>query len=405
MNHLIIGGGPAALSAAATLRQADPTGRVTILSREAVHPYAKMALPYLLAGKIEEKDLFLTQPAGVILLPGEEAVRICAERNFVETLGGKTFPYDRLLIASGASPEKPKIPGGDLPFVFTVRDLPDIAGIRTCMKGATGRAVIAGAGPVGMEIGDALHDLGMTITLVVASNRVFSAMLDAPAAGWLAAKLRGQGIEILTGEEIVSIRDNGEVALRSGGTRSCDLVIFGKGVKPDIPFLAGSGIVAMQGIVVNEKQETNIPGIYAAGDAVQGRDIVSGEMRVNALWPVAVEQGRVAALNMAGVPAIYPGSLSRNILRVFGVSVFAAGAGSAEKGFEIRTAQGEEFYRKIVLDQGILKGLIFLGEGRNEGLYSGLIGRKADVSDFAESLLKGSYGYARYLARACHQVA
>lgn len=405
MNHLIIGGGPAALSAAATLRQADPTGRVTILSREKVNPYAKMALPYLLAGKIEEKDLFLTLPAGVDLLTGEEAVRICAERSFVETHGGKTFPYDRLLIASGASPEKPKIPGGDLPFVFTVRDLPDIIGIRNRLKGGTGRAIIAGAGPVGMEIGDALHDLGLSITFVVASNRIFSAMLDTPAADWLAGKLREQGIEILTGEELVSIRENGEVALRSGGTRSCDLVIFGKGVKPDIPFLAGSGIVAAQGIVVNERQQTKIPGIYAAGDAVQGRDIISGEMRVNALWPVAVEQGRVAALNMAGVPAIYPGSLSRNILRVFGVSVFTAGAGCAEKGFEVRTAQEAGFYRKIVLDRGILKGLIFLGEGRNEGLYSGLIGRKADVSDCAESLLKGSYGYARYLAKAYHQGA
>jgi nitrite reductase (NADH) large subunit len=405
MNHLIIGGGPAALSAAATLRQADPAGRVTILSREAFSPYAKMALPYLLAGKIEEKNLFLTQPDGVELLPGEEAVRIFAEQHFVETAGGKTFPYDRLLIASGASPEKPKIPGGDLPFVFTVRDLPDIIGIRTRMKGGTGRAVISGAGPVGMEIGDALHDLGMSITFVVASNRVFSAMLDASAAGWLAGKLRGQDIEILTGEEIASIQENGEVALRSGKTRSCDLVIFGKGVKPDVPFLAGSGIATLQGIAVDERQETNVPGIYAAGDAAQSRDIVSGEMRVNALWPVAVEQGRVAALNMAGIPAIYPGSLSRNILRVFGVSVFTAGAGCAEKGFEIRTAKGEEFYRKIVLDQGILKGFIFLGEVRNEGLYSSLIARKADVSDYAESLLKGSYGYARYLARACHQVA
>jgi nitrite reductase (NADH) large subunit len=404
MNHLIIGGGPAALSAASTLRRADPTGRVTILSKEAFSPYAKMALPYLLAGKIEEKDLFLTPPEGVAMHLGEEAIRILVERHEVETAGGKTFPYDRLLIASGASPEKPKMTGGDLPFVFTVRDLPDIIGIRTRMKGATGRAVVAGAGPVGMEIGDALHDLGMSITFVVASNRVFSAMLDAPAAGWLAERLRGQGIEILTGEEIVSIRENGEVGLRSGGTRTCDLVIFGKGVKPDVPFLAGSGIATMQGVVVNEKQETNVPGIYAAGDAVQGRDIVSGEMRVNALWPVAVEQGRVAALNMAGVPATYPGSLSRNILRVFGVSVFTAGAGSAEKGFEIRTLKGEEFYRKIVLDQGILKGLIFLGEVRNEGLYSRLIGRKADFSDYAESLLKGSYGYARYLAKACHQV-
>jgi len=403
MKHVIIGAGPAALSAAATLRREDLTGHVTILSKEAVNPYAKMALPYLLAGKIEEKDFFITPPPGVELLLGEEVVRIATQRREVETVRGKIFPYDRLLIASGAAPEKPKMPGGDLPFVFTVRDLPDISGIRTRLKAGPGRAVIAGAGPVSMETGDALRELGMSLTFVVSSQKVFSTMLDTPAAEWITGKLRSQGIEILIGEDIAGIRENGLVELRSGGTRTCNLVIFGKGVKPDIPFLSGSGIEIQRGIVVNERQETNVPGIYAAGDAVQGREIVSGEMRVNALWPVAVEQGRVAALNMAGIPAAYPGSLARNILRVFGLSIFTAGEGRAEKGFEIRTVEGPDFYRKLVLDQGILKGLIFLGEVINEGFYSNLIGRKTDVSAYAGSLLKGSYGYARHMALVSHQ--
>jgi NADPH-dependent 2,4-dienoyl-CoA reductase/sulfur reductase-like enzyme len=405
MNHLIIGGGSAALCAAATLRRADPKARVTILCRESVHPYARMALPYLLAGRIEEKDFFLTPPAGVELLLGEEAVRIATDRREVETAGGKAFRYDRLLIASGASPEKPKIQGGNLPFVFTIRELPDIVRIRTRLTGGPGHAVIAGAGPVGMEMGDALHELGVSLTFVVASDRIFSGMLDTPAAKKVAGKMREAGVEILTGEEVALIRENGEVVLRSGGTRTCDLVIFGKGVKPALSFLADSGIAAEQGIVVDERQETNIPGIYAAGDAAQTRDIVYGEDRVNALWPVTVEQGRVAALNMAGIPAGYPGSLARNILKVFGVSVFAAGAGRAEKGYEIRTLEGPGFYHKIVLDKGILKGFIFIGEARNEGLYTSLIGMKADVSAYAGSLLRGSYGYSRHLARACRHVA
>lgn len=400
MNHLIIGGGPAALSAAATLRQADPAGRVTILSREEVNPYARMALPYLLAGKVAEKDLFLTLPPGVSLLLGEEAIRIDAERHEVETAAGNHFYYDRLLIASGASPEKPKMPGGSLPFVFTVRDLPDIHGIQERMKSGARRIIIAGAGPVSMETGDALREMGMSLTFVVASPGIFSTMLDTPSAEWLAGKLREKGIEILTGEEIVRIREDGTVDLRSGKTRTCDLVVFGKGVKPDLPFLAGSGIAAPQGIVVNERQETNLPGIYAAGDAAQSRDIVSGEMRVNALWPVAVEQGRVAALNMAGVPAVCPGSLARNILRVFGISLFAAGAGREETGCEVRRAEGADFHRRIVLDRGVLKSLIFLGEVKNEGFYSNLIARRQDVSACAGSLLMGGYGYGRHLARA-----
>jgi nitrite reductase (NADH) large subunit len=399
MKHVIIGSGPAGLSAAATLRQVDPAARVTILSKEAVNPYAKMALPYLLAGKIDEKAFFISPPEGVEMILGEEAVRILPGRREVETAGGKALAYDSLLVAPGASPEKPELEGGDLPFVFTVRYLPDVIRIRARLKGKTGHAVIAGAGPVGMETGDALREVGMSLTFVVGSDRVFSTMLDRPAAGRVARVLRSQGIEILTGEQIVRIDQSGEVFLKSGGSRLCDLVIFGKGVKPALACLAGSGIAVEEGIVVDDRQETSVPGIFAAGDAVQSRDVVYGRGRVNALWPVAVEQGRVAALNMAGVPASYQGSLARNILRVFGLSIFTAGAGREEKGYEVLTLEGEDFYRKIVLDKGVLKGLIFIGEVRNEGLYAGLIRTGADVSDFAGSLLQGSYGYPRHLAR------
>ena len=189
----MIGAGPAALAAAGTLRQADRTGRVTILSREEIRPYSRMALPYVLAARIEAEGAFSALPEGVELLTGEEAVRIDAERREVETASGKVFPYDRLLIASGGTPEKPVLEGGNLPFVFTIRDLPDVTGIRERFEGKTGHAVIAGAGPVGMETGDALHKLGWSVTFVVTSNRVFSTMLDPPAADLVAREASGTG--------------------------------------------------------------------------------------------------------------------------------------------------------------------------------------------------------------------
>ena len=400
MNYLMIGAGPAALAAAGTLRQTDRSGRVTILSREEIRPYSRMALPYVLAARIEAEGAFSALPEGVELLTGEEAIRIDAEKREVETASGKVFPYDRLLIASGGTPEMPVLEGGKLPFVFTIRDLPDVTGIRERFEGKTGHAVIAGAGPVGMETGDALHQLGWSVTFVVTSNRVFSTMLDPPAAELVARKLREQGIEILTSEEIVNIGRNGEVHLKSGKRMNCDLVVFGKGVHPCLDFIEGSGIAIGRGVVVNESQETSVPGVYAAGDVAETMDIIDEDRRVNALWPLAVEQGRVAALNMAGIPATYPGSLARNILRVFGVSILAAGAGRAEQGHEIMTEQGPDFYHKIVLDKGVLKGFIFVGEVRNEGLYTSLIHTKSDVSAYAGSLLRGSYGYSRHLARS-----
>ena len=403
MNHVIIGCGPAALSAAAKLRQTDPAGRVTILSREKVKPYARMALPYLLAGKIAEKDIFLQEPAGTKLLLGEDVVRIDAGRREVLTAAGRAFPYDRLLIATGGTPERPKIEGGNLPFVFTLRDLPDVTGIRDRLKGRTGHAVIAGAGPVGMETGDALHELGMSITFVVTSNRVFSTMLDLPAAELVRRKLAEKKVEIRTGEDIVRIREDGEIHLKSGEKRKCDIVILGKGVSPCLPFLAGSGIAVDRGVLVDDHQETNCSGVYAAGDVAETRDIVYGVKRVNALWPVAVEQGRVAALNMAGVPTVYPGSLAHNILRVFGISILTAGRGR-EEGPDVRRSETGDSCHKIVLDRGVLQGLIFVGEVRNEGLYTSLIRTKADVSSYADYLLRGSYGFGRHLARSMKSV-
>lgn len=400
MNYLIIGAGPAALAAAGTLRQADRSGCVTILSREEIRPYSRMALPYVLAARIEAEGAFSALPEGVELLMGEKAVRIDAERREVGTASGKVFPYDRLLIASGGTPEMPVLEGGNHPFVFTIRDLSDVMGIRDRFEGKTGHAVIAGAGPVGMEMGDALHKLGWSVTYIVTSSHVCSTMLDPPAAELVARKLREQGIEILTGESIIKIGHNGEVHLKSGKKRTCDLVILGKGVHPCLDILEGSRIAVGRGIIVNERQETSVSGVYAAGDVTETMDIIYGERRVNALWPLAVEQGKVAALNMAGIPATYPGSLARNILRVFGVSILAAGAGRAEQGYEIMTEQGPDFYHKIVLDKGLLKGFLFVGEVRNEGLYIGLIKTGSNVSAYAGSLLRGSYGYSRHLARS-----
>jgi len=293
--------------------------------------------------------------------------------------------------------------GGDLPFVFSVRDLPDVMGIRDRLRKGTGHAVIAGAGPVGMEIGDALHQLGMSITFIVSSNRVFSAMLDLPAAELVRRKLAEKGVEIRTGEDIARIEGDGEVHLKSGERRKSDIVVFGKGVKPCLGFLTGSGIAVDRGVPVDDRQETNCPGVYAAGDAAQTIDIVYGDKRVNALWPVAVEQGRVAALNMGGIPAFYPGSLSRNVLRVFGISILTAGR-SREEGPDVRRRETADSYHKIVLDRGILRGLIFIGDVRNEGLYVGMIKSGTDVSSCADSLLRGSYGYGRHLARSMKKI-
>ncbi len=397
MHYLIVGGGPAGLNAAATLQRIDKNSRVTILAKEKIPPYSKIALPYLITGAAEEKMLYLSVPPAVSVVLGEAAAEINPKKQELRTSSGKKYLYDKLLIATGATPLRPNIKGIRLPFVFTIRDIPDVRAIKKILKAKkTGRAVVAGAGPVGLELSYALHKLGFEITLVISSDRVFSTMLDGPASRLLEKKLIEKGVEVRKGEDITKIRRSGETFLRSGESRFCDVVIFGKGVTPTVEFLAGSGINIRQGILVNEHQETNIPGIFAAGDVAETRDIVFEDSRVNALWPIALEQGRVAAYNMASRPLAYEGSYARNALRVFDISMVAAGM-TKDDAPEIHREEGPDFHHKIVLDHGVLKGFIFMGEVRNVGLYNDLLRRKVQVASFANSLLHGNYDYAQFM--------
>ena len=390
INYLIIGGGPAGVSAAATLRRIHREGKITLLSKEKVKPYAKMVLPYLLDDPARERDIFLPIPERVAVFLGREVTKIDVANSRVVSSTRETFPYDRLLITSGAHPIKPKIKGGELPFVFTIRDLSDIQRMRARMNGKRGRAVIAGGGPVGLEVGDALHKLGFSITYVIGSDRIFSTSFDLASSKFVEERLAKKGVEVRTGEDIVEVREEGEVVFKSQKTMKCDLVIFGKGVRPTINFLAESGIKIKTGIVVDEHQETNVEGIYAAGDVAETQDVVNGDWRVNSLWPVAVEQGKIAAFNIASIKVPYMGSFSRNIMRVFGMSIFTAGMGQGE-GSGIQCKKGRDFYHKIFLDKGILKGAIFIGELKRGGLYVNLMQQGIDVSRFPSSVLMGTF--------------
>lgn len=404
MKYLLIGGGPASISAASTLRRLDTSCEITILTKEPYKPYAKMALPYLIAEDAQEAQIYLPEPDGINILVNQEVVSIDPDKHQAETAHGQIFEYDRLLVATGGTPERLKVEGADLPFVFTIRDLDDVSGIKKQLNGRKGRAVIAGAGPVSMETGDALHKIGMDITFVISSNRVFSTLMDVQAASFVEKQLLGKGVEIRKGEDIVRIDHDGTVRFRSGDAITASLVIVGKGVKPSLSLLEGSGIAIRSGIVVDEHQRTNIDGIYAAGDICETYDIAHEDHRLNALWPEAYEQGKVAAFNMASIPVTYQGSLSRNILRAFGISVMSAGMARAD-GPDVRMDVGNDHFRKIVLDDGVLKGLIFVGDVRNEGLYMSLIKRRKHVLSTAGSILRGTYGYAQFMHRAttCRQ--
>ena len=397
MRHIIVGGSIAGLSAAKKIKEINPEDEVIVISDEREKPYAKMSLPYLLSGELTMENFYLSIPSGVKILLNKKVVKIDPNKRSVITDSNEEFSYDKLLIASGAHPHIPEIPGSTLPSVFSVRNLEDIERIKNRIKEAKEkRAILSGAGLVNMEIGDALFKIGIPVTYVVHSNRLLSQIIDGEASKIVEKRLSKRGIEILKGENIEEVEEKNGITyatLESGKVLKGSCVIFGKGVRANIDFLKGTKIKTNRGIIVNEHLETNARDIYAAGDVVESKDIVYGDMRMHALWPVAVEQGKIAGANMAGMKLIYPGDVSRNILTVFGMTIFTGGL-SREDKFDIYRKFENGEYRKIILKDGKLKGFIFIGEVNNPGVYIHIMKNEIEVERFKSSLLHGTVSYS-----------
>lgn len=395
MRHLIIGGSIAAIKCAQKLRRLDPASEVTILSEEA-RPYAKMSLPYLLSGEITRRGIWLEVPEGTRFLGKQAVVRVLPVEKKVVNEPGQEFDYDRLLIASGASAQPPDFEGGASPGVFTVRNLADIAAIKVRLKKACHeRVIISGAGLVSIETGDALLKLGFKPVFLISSNRVLSQILDEEASDIVSRDMVKKGAELYFGETIKRIRPAKPgiiVEMQSGKEFTGDLAIIGKGTTPNSGFLVDSGIAIDRGITVNEFMETSQKDIFAAGDVCQAYDLLWREKRVNAIWPVAIEQAKVAAMNMCHLAMPYEGSVSRNIVTAFGNTIFTLGLTSAKDG-ETYTRKGSG-YARVTLREGKLAGAIFINVRVEPGAYLHAVQRQIDVSRLKDELVSGSFTYA-----------
>ncbi len=397
MKHIIIGSSIAGLSAAKKIKEINPKDEVIVISEENVKPYGKMTLPYLLSGEATTDDSYLNIPDKIELLLNKKVIKIDTENKSITTNSNEKFTYDKLLIATGAHAYVPEIPGSTLPSVLSVRNLKDIEKIKNKIK-QTGRkrVILSGAGLVNMEIGNALLQIGISITYVVHSNRVLSQIIDEEASKIVEEGLSKSGIEVLKGESIKEIEEKDGITfakLESGKVLKGACIIFGKGVKPNVNLIESTGIKTNRGIFVNKLLETNIKDIYAAGDVVEVKDIVYGDNRMHALWPVAVEQGKIAGANMAGMKLTYLGDVSRNILTIFEKTIFTGGISKEDK-FDVHKKNVNGEYRKIVLEKGKLRGFILMGEVESPGVYLYIMKNEIEVSTLKNSLLYGSISYS-----------
>jgi len=409
MQYVILGAGPAGVVAAENLRKADPTGSITLVGGEAHPPYSRMAIPYVLTGLIDEQGTYLRKTDGhfqaldITYIQGL-ATRVDPQTSTVTLQDGHTLGYDKLLLATGSSPVTPPVPGLDLDGVHHCWTLQDAAALAGRAKPGS-NVVLMGAGFIGCIILESLVERGVNLTVVEAEDRIISRMMDATGGEMLKRWVERRGVSLLTSTKVTGVRQDGEklvVSTDRGGDLDADLVVVSVGVSPNTAFLAGSGVEVGGGVKVNDRLETTVVGIYAAGDVAEGPDF-GGGFQVHAVQPTSVEHGRIAALNMTGADAKYRGSLIMNVLDTLGLVSASFGHWMGEDDQAVMMDHDHHRYIKLAFHGDQLVGALSLGRTDQIGVLRGLIQSriklgpwkdklKADPSRIAEAYVACSQG-------------
>ncbi|HXZ95715.1 MAG TPA: FAD-dependent oxidoreductase [Burkholderiales bacterium] len=400
MRYVIIGNGPAGVVAAETLRKCDQHGSIVLIGDEPEPPYSRMAIPYLLMGEIQEAGTHLRKDRNHfrnlnIELVVARADKLDTSKNVVFLNNGKSLTYDRLLIASGSKPISPPIAGINLPGIYPCWTLEDSRHImKLAKKGA--RVLQMGAGFIGCIILEALAARGVELTIVEMGNRMVPRMMTEGAGGLIKKWCEKKGVKVFTSTKVEAIEKSGNsanplnVKLSNGQSLPAGLVISATGVRPNIEFLKGSGIVTDAGIKIDGTMQTNVPGVYAAGDVAQAEEFYTGAQLVNAIQPNAVDQARVAALNMAGENSRSQGTMAINVLDTLGLISSSFGQWMGVKGGEHTELVDEDNFRYMHLEfkDDVLVGATSLGLTQHVGVIRGLIQGKISLGEWKERLLK-----------------
>lgn len=347
MKVVIIGGVAGGASAAARLRRLDERAEIVVLERTGYMSYANCGLPYYIGGAIrDESELTLQTPESfyarfrvdVRLRQEATAINRAAKTVAVRPLDGGacyTECYDKLILAPGARPVMPRLPGVDSPRIYTLRTVEDTLRIRAqAVAAGSGSAVIVGGGFIGVELAENLRLLGLRVTIVEKQPQLLG-QFDADMVSFLHAHMREKGVELLLGRAVARFAetDGGIVVHTDGGVLPpADMVVLAVGVAPESTLAAQAGLTlgARGAIVVDAHMQTSDPDIYAVGDAVEVTDRAAGGRTTVALAGPANRQGRVAADNICGLPSVYRGAAYSSVLKVFDRTAAATGVSERE---------------------------------------------------------------------------
>ena len=370
---VVVGSSAAGIAACEAAREYAPECSITLVTADASPQYSRPLLSYVLAGRIGRPAIYWPESDLTIrVLNARRATGLESNRLLLDN--GTTLTFDRLILATGARGAEISIPGADLAGVHTLRNLEDLEEIER-EAGPGRRAVVLGGGNVGLQTCEALLARGLTVTVVVTSPQLLSQMVDAEAGRRIADLFIRHGLDVRTGRDAVEITGDGHVEgvrLDDGELIGADLVIVGKGIKPNVEWLRGSGVRVARGIVVDLCGRTSVPGIFAAGDCAEAIDPLTGRSAVSGIWPVAYEMGRAAGAAAVGVERPSAGALRMNASRFFGEPIISIGEVCPER-LEGASAEvlvnREGVYRKLVYHQGRLAGALLYGDISGAGSF------------------------------------
>ena len=390
MRYVIIGGSAAAIGCIECVRSVDKTGEIILITGETEWNYSRPLISYLLEGKTTRDkmwcrpDSFFTRN-GVTVKAGVLATTLDAGDRTVRLSTGERLAYDRLLAATGSRPFVPPIPGLEtVERTFCFQTLSDASALAEALRPES-RVLILGAGLTGVKCAEGIRGLCAQIAIADLAPRVLPAVLDDTAAAMVQARMEEKGVRFYLNDSAAAFRGN-TARLQSGTELEFDVLVTAVGVRPNTQLVADAGGAVDRGILVDGRCATTLPDVYAAGDCAQGYDAVSGEKRMLPLWPNAMLQGETAGINMAGGRADYTQGIALNASGVFGLHMVTAGSYEGESF----TVQRDGSYKRLVTADGVLKGVIMVGDVSRAGIYTDLIRKKKPLSEIDFDLIRES---------------
>ncbi|HEY7708003.1 MAG TPA: NAD(P)/FAD-dependent oxidoreductase [Gaiellaceae bacterium] len=364
----IVGGGLASARAIKSYRESGGAGRIALVSRDSTLPYHRPPLSKrFLRGETDEEPLVEDEA-----FYREHDVEVMLETSVdrVDTqgrslhVGDDRIEYGKLLLASGAWPRRLAVPGGDLDGVFTLRTVADSKAIREAADGAR-LAVIVGAGFIGMEVAASLKQVGKDVTMIHRGRWLFDQFGVEQLSGELAALYEEKGVKLVLGHEIEALHGSGRVqrvTTTNGHEVETDMAVIGVGVDPVTEYLTGSGVEVDDGIVVNQRFETNVPSVYAAGDVARFYDPIFGKHRRIEHWSNANYQGTEVGKVLAGAEGGYD-TVSSFFTEIFGITIKVFGDARRDAQVVVRgSLRDGELYALYADDNEEVVGALSVGQ-------------------------------------------